>query len=516
MKLSYSIHGKNIQINKTDYFDDDDSLSVLFSKAKDCLNENEFQDDCIFSINGEILDENMLISQYIATKNQPNSIRLSIERKIPISLMLNNFTNFIYIEAYENIKISDSPHFKNALPGNIESFFFMKNGEIIDIYQTPKELEINSNTTISAFDKSSNGPQEIKSFLPSLNSQILESDSQSFGTKTDTQSQEKSQSSFNASPQDKENSQKSDNNNNNSFTNDKNSNPGSFSSSSNSSSLTSFSRLVKNNIPQVIPLKTPADNNLKLGDIFTSTKPNFDQPTKQSILVPRVYSAIITVQDASGDGIDIQIRRTEDATEMAENLLSITATDVIEAYCEICGIENEGLILFSPKWEKLDPDSLIWKLFLKKKRIKKSDKKDEKLEKKVAEADDKKLINYLNLHESLSADVFIRQNKELMNHFDVLVNQIPFSMQEDQLLEHFKRFGNVTNICIFRNKKEKSRGIGRITFEREIDANKAVQNMKTLRYTKENSQLFMNVFRPLLDYASTSKKKKKAIFYDRI
>lgn len=494
MKINYSIHLNNNQnISKTDYFDDDDTFSDLFSKAKEILEDGFNEKESIFTVNKKIVDENMPISQLFPDKSKSGTIKLNVEKIIKISILADG--QYYDLNVYENIKISDSPQFLEIFEDKIGSFKLRnlhKKDKEIDIYKTPKELGIETN---SSFEAISNDDYENKTFTNNFFDSSF--NSQSFDRKGDSQQETPVEISVDLSDKNP------DSNNISNAGNASHSNSISSESPSNRSALSSFSAMLKKG-PEVSELPTNVNCNTNLNDFFSSSKP--------SILVPETYKANIVISDSTGDDLDIEIQ-SSDAKKFKDDLLSITASDVIDAYCEKNGIEKEGLILFSSKWERIDSDSLIWKHFIKKRKIRKNEKDHEKV--KETKEDNNKLAKYIESHSPLRAELYIRQNKQLMNHFDVLVTCKPFNLKEDQLLEYFKRYGEITNVLIFKSKNGQSRGIARITFKREADANAAVDNTKTLRYTQEKNEPFLHVFRPNLQYATSSKKEIKSIFVER-
>ena len=91
MKINYSIHLNNNQnISKTDYFDDDDTFSDLFSKAKEILEDGFNEKESIFTVNKKIVDENMPISQLFPDKSKSGTIKLNVEKIIKNSEILED------------------------------------------------------------------------------------------------------------------------------------------------------------------------------------------------------------------------------------------------------------------------------------------------------------------------------------------------------------------------------------------------------------------------------------------
>lgn len=263
----------------------------------------------------------------------------------------------------------------------------------------------------------------------------------------------------------------------------------------------------KHNSPPILPLREAIFQ--EFPDAQSTQNEIISQNKINNSSIPQIYTAKIIVKDESGDENTFEINRTDDASQMAENLIDITASDVIDAYCVRCGVEPEALCLFSSKWERLRNDFLIWKLFVKKKKIKKN--VNETTDNPIPVDNLTRITNFLKTHPPPSVDLYIRLNKDLLSHFDIMVGSIPFDMQDDQLYEKFKGFGNINNLVIFKNKKNESRGFARITFEREIDAMKAVELGRTLRY----NDIFLKIFRPKLYYAISSKIERKNVFLDR-
>lgn len=65
----------------------------------------------------------------------------------------------------------------------------------------------------------------------------------------------------------------------------------------------------------------------------------------------------------------------------------------------------------------------------------------------------------------------------------VFVNNLSFSASEDDLKNHFEKYGKITHVNVVRNNHGKSRGFAYIEYEQEEDTHKAIE---------ENNQLFMN------------------------
>lgn len=65
----------------------------------------------------------------------------------------------------------------------------------------------------------------------------------------------------------------------------------------------------------------------------------------------------------------------------------------------------------------------------------------------------------------------------------VFVNNLSFSASEEDLKNHFEKYGKIAHVNVVRNNHGKSRGFAYIEYEQEEDTHKAIE---------ENNQLFMN------------------------
>ena len=112
------------------------------------------------------------------------------------------------------------------------------------------------------------------------------------------------------------------------------------------------------------------------------------------------------------------------------------------------------------------------------------------------------MIKMLSTQKSPSITLYVRKDKEKINHFDAIVARIPYDMNEEQLLAHFKRIGPVLKVIIYRNINGKSKGIAKVCFEKEKDRDRAIQNGKTLNFSDAKNPLFFHVFIPNLQSSS--------------
>lgn len=247
----------------------------------------------------------------------------------------------------------------------------------------------------------------------------------------------------------------------------------------------------------------------------------------EQVQTPEMFAIKIVINDMHGNDDILELQLSNDITQAATSIIELTVSDVLDAYCSKHGIENEGLLILTPKWTILYKSSKIWPLFLKKSKTMKNSEKAEKRKKQRQNRNKKsmekhlflelespkvvleKMIKILSKQPYLTIRLNLRQNEAKTNHFDIIVTRIPYNMKEDQLYAHFQRIGTVSQVIIFKSINGKSKGIARVTFEKEKDANEAIINGKTLSFVDSKNQYFFNVFKPKIQFASATVKGNK-------
>ncbi|OHT09789.1 hypothetical protein TRFO_21130 [Tritrichomonas foetus] len=95
-------------------------------------------------------------------------------------------------------------------------------------------------------------------------------------------------------------------------------------------------------------------------------------------------------------------------------------------------------------------------------------------------------------------------HKGIQKRFDVLVCRVPYQMTTEQLRALFERYGEVENVNLFKNRDGVSKGIARVSYKKENDAKKAIDDLRNLSFPFDRIKHFLRVLRPERPYASAT------------
>ena len=453
------------------------SLENIITVIKTSLDlKNLINYEYELSLDQDIPDQEMMLSQVNEKMGDDKTIHFNVQRIIHIQVKTPNGPRSI--KTYTSLPFSKSINHSVFLDGTNHNFYV--NGELIDISKTPDELHFTSSTVLTLTNDSkptSQTPQDndekgyfnksqinTNSFSrtftrdnPIMSQQIFLNDNKKPFLEqiqyTDYRSVPFSLKKYLLSNTENSNIDSSNNQNDQKKPNTKK----------------YYLELLSENESQDLP-EIPNNNEEQIAnDTIPSFSINSLPPDSISKLNNENAQETYTNETFpidSDDSIHL-IVCTSDGNELSFNLPNaLTINDLIIKACEKLGAYREGMYLLC-KDNFVDVNTPLY--------------------------------NY-----SEDTKFLLRTHKFLQKRFDVLVFNVPSNVKKEQLRAHFSRIGNVIDVILFKNRGGSSKGIARITFEKEEDANKAVEIGKTLSFPVENTKPFLTVIRPARDFAACS------------